>query len=799
VLFLGIAASVAWYVTSLTTNLPNYDALAQYEPPITTRVHAGDGELIAEYSHENRVFLPIQAIPDVAKEAFISAEDKNFYSHSGLDYFGIARALVADVQNAGNGQPLVGASTITQQVARNLLLTLDQTWDRKITEAVLALRVEQVYSKDKILELYLNEIPLGLGSYGIAAAALTYFDKDVNELTLPEVAFLAGLPKGPSNYDPYKFPDRAVDRRNYVIDRMVENGYVSAADGEAAKATPLSVTTRSSDPTLVAGNYFAEDVRRQLVAMYGQDTAYEGGLTVRTSLDPVLQVEARKAMVDGLVSFDQALGWRGPVTHLDDLGSDWGIKLAGVHALSDVTEWRLAVVLSLTPTAATVGLQPGHTAGTAAVDSARDTGTIALADMKWARWAKGPSQGRTPRAPGDVLKVGDVVYVAAAGNTAGRYQLEQVPEIEGGMVVMDPHTGRVLAMVGGFSFDLSQFNRATQAYRQPGSSFKPFVYSAALENGYQPTSIIDDAPIELSQGPGLPMWAPENYSKDYLGPSTLRTGVEQSRNVMTVRLAQDIGMPLIADYAQRFGVVDNLPQLLSMALGADSTTVLRMAAGYSVFPNGGKAAQPTLIDRVQDRYGNTIYRGNNTLSCATCAATAWTGQDEPKITDGSAQVISPATAYQITSILQGVIQRGTGVAANVINKPVAGKTGTTSDNRDAWFIGFTPDLVAGLYIGFDQPKSLGANTTGGSLATPIFTEFMQMALANKPAVDFRVPPTITFAAVDLHSGLPEPQGTPGAIMEAFKRGTAPTVPAPVPPANPLVGFAGPPPGSRFPR
>jgi penicillin-binding protein 1A len=784
-LFLALAAGLSWSVAGLTKDLPNYDVLSRYVPPTTTRVQAGDGELVAQYSHENRIFLPIAAVPDMMKQAFISAEDKNFYTHTGLDYFGIARALMQDVQNAGTGQPLVGASTITQQVARNFLLTLDQTWDRKVTEAVLGLRIEQAYSKDKILELYLNEIPLGLGSYGVASAALTYFNKSVSELTLPQVAFLAGLPKGPSNYDPYKYPDRATDRRNYVIDRMVENGYVSAADGEAAKAAPLGVKPGyNATVSLSAANYFTEEVRRQLVAMYGENTAYEGGLSVRTSLDPTLQVEARQALMNGLINFDQAVGWRGPVTHLDDLGSDWGAKVAGVHALSDVPEWRLAVVTAVNAQAATIGLQPGRIAGTGAVDPARDTGTIAFADMRWAHWAPGARGARGVSGASDVVKVGDVVYVQAVAGTPGRYQLRQVPEIEGGMVVMDPHTGRVLAMVGGFSFDLSQFNRATQAYRQPGSSFKPIVYSAALDNGYLPTSIIDDEPISIDQGPGMPPWTPDNYSKDFLGPSTLRTGVEQSRNVMTVRLAQDIGMPLIAEYARRFGVVNNLPQVLSMALGAADTTVLKMVAGYSVFPNGGKAVTPTLIDRIQDRYGNTIYRGDSTDICADCNADSWHGQSEPSITNDAQQVIPPTTAYQMISILQGVVQRGTGVAAKVINKPIAGKTGTTSDNKDAWFIGFTPNLVTGLYIGYDNPKSLGGNTTGGSLATPIFTEFMQQALVNQPAVDFKVPPGITFAAVDLHSGLPEPQGTPGAIMEAFKAGTDPSA------TNlPIIGLA----------
>ena len=703
VLFLAVAAGVGWYVSGLTHDLPDYDVLAKYEPPVMTRVHAADGQLVAEYAHERRLYLPIQAIPDQVKDAFISAEDKNFYQHSGLDYYGIMRAIITNVQNYGeDSQHLVGASTITQQVAKNFLLSNEQTIDRKVTEAILALRIEQAYSKDKILELYLNEIYLGVGAYGVAAASLAYFDKSVHELTLAEAAYLAALPKAPNNYNPFRHYDRAVDRRNWVIDRMVENGYVSAADGEAAKKEPLTIKQRTTKPSVFAADYFVEEVRRELSDMYGEKTLYEGGLSVRTSLEPAVQVMARKALMDGLVKFDEERGWRGPVAHIDDLGNDWGPKLADVPALSDVIEWRLAVVLSLGPDAATIGLQPGREPGTDAVKPERDTGTIPLDQMKWAK-----HDGKSVKAPGDVLKVGDVVYVEAADtDKPGDYQLRQVPEIEGSLVAMDPHTGRVVAMVGGFSFDASQFNRATQAYRQPGSSFKPFVYSAALDNGYTPSSVVMDAPIEIDQGPGLPMWSPENYSNQYYGPSTLRTGIEQSRNVMTVRLAQDMGMPLVAEYARRFGVVDNLQPVLSMALGAGETTVLRMAAGYAVFANGGREVKPTLIDRIQDRFGKTIYRHDDRI-CEGCNADSWHGQDEPTIIDNSSQVLDPMTAYQMTSMLEGVVKRGTGTVAQAIGKPVAGKTGTTNDYHDAWFMGFSPDLVAGVYVGYDQPRSLG--------------------------------------------------------------------------------------------
>ncbi|MEX0851915.1 MAG: penicillin-binding protein 1A [Bauldia sp.] len=773
VLFLAAAAGIAWYVSNLTAELPDYDVLAKYAPPVMTRVHAADGQLVAEYAHQRRLYVPIQAVPELVRNAFISAEDKNFYDHAGLDFYSIARAVLQNVEAYNSSsQRLVGASTITQQVAKNFLLSNEQTIDRKVKEAILALRIEQAYSKDKILELYLNEIYLGIGAYGVAAASLAYFDKSVHELTLAEAAYLAALPKAPNNYHPFRYEARAVERRNWVIDRMVENGYLPAAEGESAKAAPLGVKPRTTGPTIFAADYFVEEVRRQLSDMYGEATLYEGGLSVRTSLNPAMQVMARQSMIDGLANFDMNLGWRGPLAHIDDLGDDWGPKVAEVAALPDLVEWRLAVVLAVSPEAATIGLQPGRLAGTGSVAPERDTGTIPLEQMKWAKWATGERKGREIRGVDDVLAVGDVVYVEQADGGPQAYRLRQLPEIEGALVAMDPHTGRVLAMVGGFSFAESQFNRATQAYRQPGSSFKPFVYSAALDNGYTPSSVIMDAPIEIDQGGGLGIWRPENYSGEYYGPSTLRTGIELSRNVMTVRLAQDMGMPLVAEYARRFGIYDSLLPVLAMALGSGETTVLRMTAGYSVFANGGREVRPTLIDRIQDRYGLTIFRHENRL-CDGCNADSWHGQDEPLILDNSEQVLDPMTAYQMTSMLEGVVQRGTGTAAKAIGKPIAGKTGTTNDYYDAWFIGYSPDLVVGVFIGYDKPRSLGRASTGGQLATPIFTEFMQMALADKSPVPFRVPPGLNFIPIDRRTGLRVEPGAPGTILEAFKPGTGP--------------------------
>ena len=550
---IGIFVGVAALLQTFNAGLPDIDKLAQYQPPVMTRIHAADGQLMAEHARERRLYLPIQAVPDLIKAAFLSAEDKNFYEHDGLDVAGILRAAVVNIRNRGSGKRPVGASTITQQVAKNFLLSGEVSYERKIKEALLALRIEQAYSKDKIFELYLNEIYLGLGSYGIAAAALNYFDKPVNQLTIGEAAYLAALPKAPENYNPFRHEDRAVERRNWVIDRMVENGYIRAADGEAAKNSPLVVTPRTRDNYLFASDFFAEEVRRELIDMYGSKKLYEGGLSVRTTLDPKLQVLARKALQDGLVRFDEKRGYRGPVTTID-ISGDWGEPLGRVPGLSDVPEWKLAVVLDTTSDAATIGLQPA-TLPNGALAADREKGTIPLSEMKWAR--SGLSN------VGSALKPGDVVYVEAVADKPGTFELHQVPEIEGAIIAMDPHTGRVLAMQGGFSFAESEFNRATQAWRQPGSAFKPFVYSAALDNGYTPSSVVMDAPIEIQAGNEV--WRPVNYGGKYLGPATLRTAIEKSRNVMTVRLAQDMGMPLIVEYAKRFGIYDNLAPYLPMA------------------------------------------------------------------------------------------------------------------------------------------------------------------------------------------------------------------------------------------
>ncbi|MGO7038649.1 penicillin-binding protein 1A [Rhizobium acaciae] len=769
VLFLVAAAGIAIYLANVAKDLPDYAVLNSYAPPVTTRVHAGNGALMAEYAKEKRLFLPIQAVPDRVKAAFLSAEDKNFYNHPGVDLTGLGRAILVNLQNFGSGRRPVGASTITQQVAKNFLLSSDQTIDRKIKEAILSFRIEQAYSKDKILELYLNEIFFGMNSYGIAGAALTYFNKSVTELTVAEAAYLASLPKGPANYHPFRHPDAALERRNWVIDRMVENGYVSQPDGEEAKKQPLGVTARTTGPSLFASDYFAEAVRRQLIDQYGEKVLYEGGLSVRTSLDPQMQIAARKALQDGLVTYDERRGFHGPIKQIDASG-DWGKALADIPALSDVPEWRLAVVLAVSDSTVDIGLQPAKDgSGKVAVD--RQRGTIDAKNMQWAfRSADGTR--KTTKSPVGAVSPGDVVYVAKLGDDASTsYRLQQPPKVQGGLVAMDPKTGRVLAMVGGFSYAQSEFNRATQAMRQPGSSFKPFVYAAAMDNGYTPASVIMDAPIEIVSGGQV--WRPENYGGESGGPSTLRSGIEHSRNLMTVRLANDLGMNIVAEYAERFGIYDHMLPVLSMSLGAGDTTVLRMVSAYSVIANGGKQIKPTLIDRIQDRYGKTIFKHEERL-CEGCNAGDWQNQEEPNVVDNRETVLDPMTAYQITSMMQGVIQRGT--AAGKIDlggRDVAGKTGTTNDEKDAWFVGFTPDLVAGLYMGFDTPGPLGRGGTGGGLSAPIFNEFMQAAVKDTPESKFVIPSGMNLISIDRKTGMAAGEGDPNTIIEAFKPGTGP--------------------------
>lgn len=751
--FLLLAGIFIWF-KAYGFDIPDYKSLATYEPPVTTRLYAGDGQVMMEYAAEKRIFVPEDKIPEMVKQAFISAEDKHFYSHPGIDILGIVRAVFTNVINYAKGKRLVGASTITQQVAKNFLLTSERSLVRKIKEAVLAYRISRAFSKEHVLELYLNEIYLGNRAYGVAAAALNYFNKSLSELTLEEAAYLAALPKGPNNYNPKKRYDAAVTRRNWVIGRMAEDGYITEEEAAAAQAKPL-VTVDRKYGYLKDSEYFSDEVRRVLSKSLGEDAVFEGGLMVRTTVDPQLQELATKVFRRGLINYDRRHGYRGATANIS-LNGDYQAELKKTAMPAGAEKsWEKAVVLSVSPAEAKVETAAGK------------QGVIGIKSLAWARRTlKEQRVGEAPRKVSDVLKKGDVIYVEQSKD--GVYELRQVPNVEGAMVVMDPHNGKVLAMVGGFSFNKSQFNRATQAYRQTGSTFKPVVYAAALELGYSPTDLILDAPFVLDQGAGLPLWKPSNYSKGFSGLTTLRQGIEKSKNLMTVRLAQDVGMEKVASMAKRLGVDDNLPPLLSMSLGADDTRLIDMVTAYAVFVNGGKKVTPYLIEQIQDRYGKSLFR-NNDSHCIGCKVAHFDpAAPVPEITDDREQVLDELTAYQMVSILQGVVQRGTGARLSRLGKTLAGKTGTTNDTKDAWFIGFSPDMVAGIYVGFDEPRTLGRVETGAAAALPIFYDFMAEALKDKPNLEFRVPKGIRFVRVNPKTGRPATLDDKVVIMEALK-------------------------------
>lgn len=778
-MLLAAAGSVAasYFLDEYSSDLPDVRQLANYRPPVVTRLHAGDGRLIAEYATKKRVFVPIAAIPKRVKMAFLAAEDKTFYRHSGVDLRGMIRAAIINFSNMGTNKRLVGASTITQQVTKNFLLSNEVSIERKIREMILAFRIEKAFDKDKILELYLNEIYLGLSSYGVASAALEYFNKSLDELTVAEAAYLAALPKAPANYHPLRRTEAAVARRNWVIERMLEDDVISPEVAAEAKAEPLQVGSRAKTEFVEAG-FFAEEVRRRLLERFGEDGLYTGGLSVRTTLDPKLQEMATEAVREGLVAYDRRHGWRGPITGFEVgpgwPGENWAQLLydyAVKYTPVGLGDWQMALVLRLDEEAAYVGFKDGT------------KGRIPLAEMKWARkFIEVDSRGPEVREPADVLKLGQVVPVSAVERDAkdkayppSTYRLEQIPFIQGAMVVMDPHTGRTLAMVGGFgefSKDVNEFNRATQAERQPGSAFKPFVYLPALDRGFTPSSLVLDAPVVIDQGAGLGKWKPQNYGEKFYGPSTLRKGVEKSRNVMTVRLAQRIGMESIAETARRFGIIDYMPLVLSQALGAGETTLLRLTTAYAMLVNGGKRVVPTLIDRVQDRNGHTVFR-HDSRECDGCRQESWQGQPVPHVPDTREQIADPRSVYQIVSMLEGTVLRGTGRTVSQVGKPLAGKTGTTNDSMDTWFLGFSPDLVAGVWVGFDQPHSLGKQEQGATAAAPIFREFMKMALADAPPTPFRVPPGVTIIKVNGETGLPPRPGDRVVIGEVFKVGEGP--------------------------
>jgi penicillin-binding protein 1A len=748
-------------------DLPDYQQLANYDPPTVTRVHAGDGRLLAEYAIERRVFVPIQAMPRRVINAFLSAEDKNFYSHPGVDFLSVLRAVVTNLVNLAQNRRPVGASTITQQVAKNFLLTNELSLERKIKEAILAFRIEHAFTKDRILELYLNEIYLGFASYGVAAASLNYFNKSLDELTIEEAAYLAALPKAPNNYHPINRYEDAISRRNWVISRMAEDRRITPFEAEAALNEPLVVRARGVTE-VASADHFAEEVRRELIGVYGEHGLYEGGLSVRTTLDMRLQEAGETALRGGLITYDRRHGWRGAMARMEIPEDGWAEPLAALELLHGLPEWRRAVVLATDKKAAEIGFADGT------------TGQIPLTALKWARpWIEDQKVGASPTKIEQVMETGDVIYAAPITADSydnpmpeGTYGLRQVPDINGAIVALDPHTGRVLAMVGGFSYQDSEFNRTNQAFRQPGSAFKPIVYLAGLDSGFTPSTLILDAPFVIDQGQGQGKWKPANYTKKFYGPTPMRVGIEKSRNLMTVRLAQTIGMERVVDAAMRLGVVDNMPAVLAMALGAGETTLLRLTTAYAMLVNGGKRIRPALIDRVQDRNGRTIFR-HDQRDCPGCRPAFWQEQAVPVLPDMREQVASPASAYQVVSMLQGVVQRGTGRRVSAVGKPLAGKTGTTNDNRDTWFIGFSPDLAVGVFVGFDEPKTLGKKETGSSAAAPIFRDFMAAALEGEPAIPFRIPPGIRLVRVNADTGRLARPGDSKVILEAFKPGTVP--------------------------
>ncbi len=941
-------------------DLPDYRQLATYEPDVTTRLYAYDGKVLAEYAEEKRIFIPADSIPTRLKQAFISAEDKRFYTHMGIDPIGIARAVLTLIKT--KGRRVEGASTITQQVAKNFLLTNERSLDRKIKEAIIALRMEKAFEKEHILELYLNEIYLGVNSYGVASAALNYFDKSLNELSLAQMAFLAALPKGPNNYHPVKKHEAAVIRRNWVLSRMYDDGYITKEEMLQAQAEPLEMKARPAEEVIQNADYFAEEVRRMVSDVYGNDALYNKGLAIRTSLDPTMQDIAVETFQNGILAYDKKQGYRGPLAHFDlkklrsalieaetkkikaayqakarrrqgeqssaaseNLLSD--VSLTGknsedavvaeplltqeeqaslekemadaVARLQNMTEeelrlfalksvtvpvwapegWQIALVTKVEKEGAFI-LLDNIAEGTSAQGVKNTSGKedkessdeaegvneisseegedavsdkeggevpqIPLSGLKWARHRneKGKLVPKEIKSAKEVLTSGDVVYVRPENENDQiheRYVLEQLPEVDGALVALDPHTGRVLAMVGGFSYKKSQFNRAVQALRQPGSSLKPFIYMSALDSGYTPSSLILDAPLVVDQGPGMPKWRPRNYSKIFYGPSTLRVGLEQSRNLMTVRLAQAVGMEKVAAYVKKFGIADNMYLGLSSALGTTETTLMQMTAAYGMIVNGGKEITPSLIDRIQDRTGKTIYKQDK-RTCEGCrdesimpsgvkekSGEVWktasesglaenvsadseksssvqsetvletvgvadgvmepeiaeNGSDDaektekievssailPIVEDHSIQVEDPVTAYQMVNILTGVVERGTGRVARSVGKQLAGKSGSSSDYKDAWFIGFSPDLVVGVMVGYDIPQSLGAGQTGGAVAGPIFAEFMKKALADKPSIPFRVPEGVKLVRVNHKTGLPAKPGEKNVIVEAFRAET----------------------------
>ena len=728
--------SVLW---TYSNNIPDYKFLKSYKPPVSSKVFSGNGELVADFSKEKRIFIPYNSIPKNVINSFLSAEDKNFFSHPGVDAKGVLRAVVNNVSNIVSSKRLEGASTITQQVAKNFLLTNEVSLNRKIKEAILAFRIERALSKERILELYLNQIYLGSGAYGVAAASLEYFDKSIKDLSYAEAALLAALPKAPSRYNPYRDIELATFRRNLVLKNLFDNSYIDSRLYKKLQNEKINLI-KSKKVYLEDSQYYIEDVRKSVIKIFTYDKVYKQGFNINTPINLELQKIATQTLREGLISYDKRKGWRGPLFN-KDYTKNWYADLKKLK-LEKSINWKIAIVKKLNKFSAEIETED------------KLNGKIKFKDIFW-----------TKKEFNELLKIGDIIYVKKIN--AKNYSLKQLPKINGGMVVMDPYTGRILALSGGFSFKKSEFNRATQALRQPGSAFKPFVYALALENNYTPTSLILDAPLVLDQGDDLKMWKPQNYGKKFYGLSTLRVGLEKSRNLMTVRIAQDLGLTKIVNFSKNLGIYENPEELLSISLGSTETTLLKLTSAYSSFVNGGRLVNPILIDRIQDSEGRTIFN-NNKRKCINCDQISYLGEDYPSIRNDYKQVFSPQTAYQMTSILEGVIQRGTGKKLKDLKLNIAGKTGTTNKNTDTWFIGFTSNLLVGVYVGSDNPKTLGRYETGSKTALPIFKNFIKKTVKKSEARPFKAPKGIVMMVVDSITGQKANFSSKKTIIEVYK-------------------------------
>ena len=732
-----LIVSILW---TYSNDLPDYKFLKNYKPPVSSKVYSGNGELVADFSKEKRIFVPFNSIPKNVINAFLSAEDKNFFSHPGVDAKGVLRAIINNIFNMLSSKRLEGASTITQQVAKNFLLTNEISLNRKIKEAILAFRIERALSKERILELYLNQIYLGSGAYGVAAASLEYFDKSIKNLNYSDAALLAALPKAPSRYNPYKNPEIAKFRRNLVLKNLLENNYLTLEWYEKLKDKEIKLK-KSKKIYLEDAQYYIEDVRKDIIERLSYDKVYKQGFNINTPIDIQLQKIATRSLRNGLISYDQRKGWRGPLTNRI-YNSNWNKNLEKFY-LEDSINWKLAIVKKINKFSVDIETQD------------KINGIIKYEDIAW-----------TKKEFNKLLKTGDIIYVNSINKNI--FSLKQLPKVNGGIVVMDPFTGRVLALSGGFSFKKSEFNRATQANRQPGSAFKPFVYALALENNFTPTSLVLDAPLVLDQGDDLKMWKPENYGKKFYGPSTLRTGLEKSRNLMTVRIAKSLGLKKIIDFSKQLKIYENPEELLSISLGSAETTLLKLTSAYSVFVNGGNLVDPIMIDRVQDSEGNTIYN-NDQRKCFNCDKISYLSNDYPVIRNSYKQIFSPQTAFQMTSILEGVVQRGTAKKLKDLKLNIAGKTGTTNKNTDTWFIGFTSNLLVGVYVGFDNPSPLGKYETGSRTALPIFQSFISDSVKKSDARPFKAAKDTIMMVVDPLTGQKAKFTSKNTILEVFKK------------------------------